>query len=107
LAGQRSPVLIDAELEALAVEIVPQRLHAGGKLLRVGLQASVLVALRSHPGIVKHQIPVTGIPHPAAYHDDRNPADLLLIDLLVKAIPTVPAHRWRGGQGRLLVFRGG
>src|SRR5262249_9577097 len=85
---------VDADLEALAVDIIGQRFHVGK--LAVGLNVPLGVA-PSLPRVVDVDVDVTGVFHAARDHGVGDFADGFVIDLFGELIPTVPTHG-RGGS---------
>ena len=63
-AGLRARVGVDAELEALRVDVVGERLHARREPLRVGHDRAVGVAAHL-PAVVDHDVLVAGVLHAA------------------------------------------
>lgn len=93
-AGAVTRHLVDAELQALAVDVVPEGLHPARELGRVGPQVARPVALRVEPAVVDHHVPVAGLSHARAHHRVGGLADLRLGHSAAEAVPAVPAQRW-------------
>src|SRR5437870_1810053 len=87
-------ICVDAETEAKCVDAIGQRLHPPGKLLGIGNEVAIPVALWRHPPIVDDDIAVSGVAHPGRDHGLRGFDHESLVDLHAEPIPAVPTHRW-------------
>src|SRR4029078_8827149 len=94
LARERARVGVEPKLQALRMNIISERFHAGRKTLRIGKYVSLRVAI-DLPAIVDHEVDVTGVSQAARDHRVGHLLDELLADVAAKLVPTVPAHGWR------------
>src|SRR5260370_12564427 len=97
LARLPSRVSVDAELEALSVHVVGERLDAAGEAARIGNQPPP--RLSSHlPAIVHDDVAVAGLAHAARDHGVGRLPDQLGGDVAPEVIPAVPPHGRRAGE---------
>src|SRR5258708_2417595 len=101
-AGHGAGVGIDAEFQALGVDIVGESFDARGESFRVGDDVAGGGA-GDLPAIVDDDVFVAGVLHAAANEGVGGGLDKILVDAAGEAIPTVPAHRRSEGQA---VFQG-
>ena len=88
---------IDADLQAQAVDVVAQALHVREFL--VALDGLELAAARTLPGVVDVDVGPAVIDQALIDHRLGRNFYLLGIDGAGPAVPTVPAHRRRQGDG--------
>ena len=93
-AGRR----VDADLEALGVDVVGQPLHAVRKTRRVGRQVAQRVSRRRFPTVVDVDVLVAGVAHARRHHCVGRLANEILVDAATELVPAVPAHRRRRGE---------
>src|SRR5713101_492217 len=101
-AGFRASIGIDAEFEALGVDVIGEGLDAGGESFRVGDDVGSSVAA-DLPAIVNDDVFVAGVLHAAADEGVGGGLDEILVDVAGEAVPTVPAH---GRSESQAVFEG-
>src|SRR5260370_890133 len=101
-AGFRASIGIDAEVEALGMDVIGEGLDAGGESFRVGDDVAGGVAA-DLPAIVNDDVFVAGVLHAAADEGVGGGLDEILVDVAGEAVPTVPAHRRSESQA---VFQG-
>src|SRR5262249_28465973 len=87
---------VDAGLEALAVDVVGDRLHAAGPLGLVDGDVAGRVAGALPPALVDVDVPVPGGRQPGGDHRVGLPLDHVRVDVGGEAVPGRPAHRRRG-----------
>src|SRR5262249_43529951 len=97
-AGLGAAVAVDAELQALVVNVVGDGLDAVGKRRRVRLQRAVGGARRQRPAVVDVHVLVAGVLHAAGHHGVGDLTDEVRVDVARELVPAVPPHRRRGGQ---------
>lgn len=91
-AGLVAGAGIHAELQPLAVDIIGQRLHAGGELFMTGHQPVAVVPFLFRPAVVDDQIGVARVPQAGGHHGVRRVAHQLLVDILAEGVPGVEAQ---------------
>ena len=104
-ARGRAGVLVDAELEPQAVDVVGDRLDPVREARGVGDQVPGGVAAPGHPAVVDVDVVVPGRLHPVGDHLLGGLLDQLRVHAAVHRVPVVPAHRRR--QREPVVLRGG
>ena len=113
-AGLGSGAGVDADLEALGVDVVGEGLHV--RELGVGVQHAAGVAL-GLPGVVDVDVDVAGVLHAGGDELVGGVADVLVGDLVGKVVPAIPAHgrcqsnllrrSWSGRKGNESQGEGG
>ena len=98
-AGLGAGAGVDAELEALGVDVVAEGLHVGEAV--VGVEDALGVAL-ALPGVVEVDVDVAGVLHAGGDELVGGAADVGVGDVVGEVVPTVPAHR-RGLLGGFLL----
>ena len=100
-------VLVDAELQALAVDVVTEPLHAVRETGRVDLQVAVGVTVVLHPAVVDVDVVVTELVQAEVHDRVGRLGEQRLVHLAVaaEAGPGVEAHR--RGQRQAVVGRRG
>ena len=86
---------VDANLEALGVNVVGQRLHVGEFAIGVDVALSITLTL---PGVVNVHVDVPGVFHAGGHHGIGGGADIRIVHLAGKEVPAVPAHGRRRRQ---------
>jgi len=84
---------VDAELEALGVDVVAERLHVGEAAVGMELSVGVAGAL---PGVVDVDVDVAGVAHAGGDHEIGCGTNVGVGDVFCEVIPAIPAH-WRSG----------
>ncbi len=107
VAGLEAGAGVDAELEALGVDIVRDGLDAVREAGRVGHQLAVRVAVRQGPAVVEVDVPVAGVLEALVHEQVRDPLDHGLVEVgsAVRGVPVVEAHR--RGEGEAVGQGGG
>ena len=92
---------VDAELQALGVDVVTDGLHAAGKTIRVGEEHTVSTA-PALPAVVNDYILVAGLAHAIAGHGISSCLDHGFVEpIAADLVPTIPSHG--RGQGQVVV----
>ena len=95
LAGVGTRAGVHAELEAKAVDVVGQGLHAGRKTLRV--RDNVAVGVTAYlPAVVYYNVLISGIGHAGCNHGIGHVPDEGFGNVAAKLVPAVPSHRRSG-----------
>ena len=89
---QRPRRRVDAELQALCVHVVRERLHVGE--FPIGQNPARCIA-SSLPGVVDVHVKIAGALHPRGDHRVGDRAHRRIVDGASEMIPTVPPHRRR------------
>src|SRR5712692_3975021 len=97
-----SRVGIDAEFQALGMDVVGESLDTGGESFRVGDDVAGGVAA-DLPAIVNDNVFVAGVLHAAADEGVGGGLDKILVDVAAETVPAVPAH---GRSESQTVFQG-
>jgi hypothetical protein len=94
VAGLEAGAGVDAELQALAVHVVRDRLDAVGEPHRVRHQVPGAVAVRQRPAVVEVDVGVAGVLEPLGDEQVGDAPDHLLVELgaAVGGVPVVEAH---------------
>lgn len=103
--GELAGVAVDAELEAARAQIVGKRLKPAGKLVRIGYEIALRIALARHPAVVEIDIIVAGVAHAVLDHRFGDALDELLVDMGGEGVPGIPAHRRSLGEALELLGR--
>jgi len=80
------------------MDAIGERLHPARKLVRVGDEVAIPIALRRHPTVVDDDVAISGVAHPRRDHRFGGLEHQALIDLHAEPIPAVPTHRRRGRE---------
>ena len=95
-AGLRPGRGVKADLQALAVDVIGQRLHVGELL--VGKHVAVRVP-PGFPAVVNVDVGPAVVDQAAGHHRVRRGAHVRLVDVAAETIPAIPAHRRRQRDG--------
>ena len=101
-AGKLSRIRIDAQLQALGVDIIGKRLDAIRKFLRVWNDVVVAVTT-ALPQVINEDVLVTSISESMFHHGIGSFLNQFLADVPLKEIPGHPSHR--GSLGQLVTFQ--
>ena len=97
LTGVGTRAGVHAELEAKAMDVVSESLHAGRKTLRV--RDNVSFGIPFHlPAVVYHHVLVAGVSHAGCNHCIGHVPDEGFGDVAAKLVPAVPSHGRGGGK---------
>ena len=101
-AGIGAGIAVDAQFEAARVEIIRQRLDAGGEFLLVLVDEALLIPL-AVPAVVQVEINITGINQPQFDHLVGRGFDQFFVDIGGELVPGIPSHL--RGEGESFPFR--
>jgi len=105
-AGERAGARVDAELEAVGMEVIGEGFHAARKLGGIGDEVALRVALFERPGVVDDEVVVAGVAHAIFDHGFGGFADDAFVDVAGEGVPAVPAHGWGGREAGELLGQG-
>ena len=80
---------VDAELEALGVDVVAEGFHVGEAVVGVENALGVALAL---PGVVQVDVDVAGVLHAGGDELVGGAADVGVGDVVGEVVPAIPAH---------------
>ena len=92
------PILIYAKLQSFAVNILAEGFHAAREFVWICHQFPVTVTFVSHPSIIENKVRIARVAHAGLNHCVGNPSYLLLVDVSLESVPTIPSHWWSTGQ---------
>src|ERR1051325_5872358 len=93
LAGFRSGVGVDAELQTFRVHVIGEGFDAVRKTLRIGDDRSRWIAT-DLPAIVDYDVLVTGVAHATRDHRVGGFPDQRFADIAAEMVPAIPTQRW-------------
>ena len=96
-AGIGAGIAVNAQFQALSVEIVGQSLHPRRELLRVLVDKALRIPL-SVPAVVQVEIDISGIHKAVLDHLVGDVLDQGLVDIRLELVPGTPPHLRRVSQ---------
>ena len=107
-AGPGARRRVEAELQALRVDVLGERGDAARELVRVPREAPFGGAPVRLPKVVDHDVPVARLPEALGHERVGDAPDEILVDGVAEGVPGVPTHGRRGGDhgGPLLPHEG-